>query len=263
MTCALALVVVKLLRDERLRSDARVIALTEMADTAVGTIPAAREEPIAPRPAKRAPRAPAAVSLDEYELDTGSGSRASYGTDTYEPDQIGAAPGGDLFAVQEPRSAWPRRVGVAVAVALVVLAVGLGIRSLPDDNQTTADPRAIATASAGTQSGLLELLTLEHVQEANALTIKGLVQNPRDGSPLSKIAATAFLFGADGAFLASGRAALDFTMLRPGDESAFVINVPVAARVARYRVSFRSEDGRVIGHVDRRSAVPIAQNHGS
>ena len=70
--------------------------------------------------------------------------------------------------------------------------------------------------------------------------------------------ATALLFGADGAFLASGGAPLDFTVLRPGDESPFVIDVPVTAPVARYRVGFRSEDGRVIGHVDRRTAATMA-----
>ncbi len=111
--------------------------------------------------------------------------------------------------------------------------------------------------------GLLELLSLKQSQEANALTITGLVQNPRDGAVLSKVSATALLFGPDGTFLASGRAALDFTVLRPGDESGFVINVPVTAPVARYRVGFRSEDGRVIGHIDRRTAATMASGRQS
>ncbi len=85
------------------------------------------------------------------------------------------------------------------------------------------------------------------------------MQNPRDGAVLSKVIATALLFGPDGTFLASGRAPLDFTVLRPGDESGFVINVPVTAPVARYRVGFRSEDGRVIGHIDRRTGVDDGQ----
>jgi hypothetical protein len=72
------------------------------------------------------------------------------------------------------------------------------------------------------------------------------------------VAATAFLFGADGTFLASGRAPLDFTILRPGDESGFVISVPVTLPVARYRIGFRGDDGRIIGHVDRRAANSIA-----
>ena len=273
VTCVLALVVVKLLRDERRRSDARVIALTEMADAAASSVAPVREEPIAPWPVTRiaaepnaprhltpAPKTPAPVSLDDYAFD-GRGSRESDRFDTYEPSGIGAAPAGDLFAPPEQRSAWPRRAGVAAAVALVVVAGALAIRSVSGRDASAGSPPAVDTSAQ--QSGLLELLTLEHTQQGGALTIKGIVQNPRDGVPLSKIAATAFLFGADGAFLASGRAALDFTLLRPGDESAFVISVPVAAPVARYRVGFRGEDGRVIGHVDRRGAAAIAQNHGS
>ena len=104
------------------------------------------------------------------------------------------------------------------------------------------------------------MLSLKQTQDTGALTITGLVQNPRDGAVLSKISATALVFGADGTFLASGRAPLDYTVLRPGDESGFVISVPVSAPVARYRVGFRSEDGRVIGHIDRRTATTMASS---
>ena len=37
----------------------------------------------------------------------------------------------------------------------------------------------------------------------------------------------------------------------PGGESRFVVSVPSAADVGRYRVSFRTDD-RVVPHVDRR-----------
>ena len=94
----------------------------------------------------------------------------------------------------------------------------------------------------------LQLLSLRHNQEEGRLVITGLVQNPRAGLPLSKVIATAFLFSADGTFLASGRAPLDFSTLAAGDESPFVLTVPVKAPVARYRVGFRGEDGRVIAH---------------
>ena len=55
-----------------------------------------------------------------------------------------------------------------------------------------------------------------------------------------------------GAFVASGRAGVDFTTLEPGDESPFVVVVPGAADVGRYRVSFRTDAG-VVQHVDRRA----------
>jgi hypothetical protein len=73
------------------------------------------------------------------------------------------------------------------------------------------------------------------------------------------VTATAFLFGGDGTFLTSGRAPLDFTTLRAGEESPFVINVPVTGAVARYRVSFRDQTGRVIGHIDRRNNGAVAR----
>ena len=139
----------------------------------------------------------------------------------------------------------------------VAIGVGAAVRFLtPAVSSTAADP---VPGAASTQSGLLELLSLKHSQETTTLTITGLVQNPRDGVPLSKVAATAFLFSADGSFVASGRAPLDFTTLRPGDESGFVISIAVTAPVARYRIGFRDEDGRIIGHVDRRGASSIAR----
>jgi hypothetical protein len=64
--------------------------------------------------------------------------------------------------------------------------------------------------------------------------------------------------GEDGAILASGRAPLDFTSLAPGDESPFLVTVPVNGRVARYRIGFRTEDGGIIGHVDKRHADAVA-----
>ena len=57
-------------------------------------------------------------------------------------------------------------------------------------------------------------------------------------------------------------APLDFTVLRPGDESPFLISVPVQRPVARYRVGFRDEEGRIIGHVDRRAGGTIARSSG-
>jgi hypothetical protein len=110
---------------------------------------------------------------------------------------------------------------------------------------------------------LLDLLSLTHAQNPESLTITGLVQNPRSGQTMSKVVATAMLFGADDTFVASGKTALDLTTLRPGDESGFVITVPLASApstaVTRYRVGFRGEDGRIIGHIDRRMSTAIAR----
>ena len=232
LTIVLAVVLARLIRDERRRSDARVAVLREMAD-------AVAPAPDAPAFEAGAIQLPRDVVTD-FDLALTADVRAA----------------GDLFVHHEPRSAWPRRLAVAATIASLVAVATLALRpsSRPPDPaaQTNTQP-----ASAQTE-GLLELVSLKQTQGTDTLTIIGLVQNPRDGALLTKVRATALLFGPDGTFLASGGAPLDFTVLRPGDESPFVIDVPVTAPVARYRVGFRSEDGRVIGHVDRRTAATTA-----
>lgn len=168
-----------------------------------------------------------------------------------EPDQIVPTPN-DLFAVSTEPSPWRRRLGVAAVVAVVIGAVGYVL--LPS---RTAAP---STAAAASQAVPLELLTLTHSQQPSGLTISGSVYNPRGATPVSQVFAAAVLFGADGNFLTSARAPLDFTTLRPGEESPFVVTIPVAGVVARYRVGFRAADGSVIAHVDRRADATAARN---
>jgi hypothetical protein len=106
----------------------------------------------------------------------------------------------------------------------------------------------------------LELLSLRDARQADALTITGLVHNPRGGSLLSRVTVTAYTFDDKGSFLASGRALIDVTSFAPGDESPFVVTVPVTGTVARYRIGFRAEDGSVIAHIDKRQPAPMAAN---
>lgn len=221
LTIALAVVLARLMRDERRRSEARAAVLREMADAVAHDH--VLEEPV-----------------DELDL----------------PLVADVQPAGDLFVHREPGSVWPRRVAVAAVIASLVTVAALALRST--DPSPASVTQANTRPAAAQTEGLLELLSLKQTQGSDRLTIVGLVQNPPDGALLSKVKATALLFGADGAFLASGGAPLDFTVLRPGDESPFVIDVPVTVPVARYRVGFRSEDGRVIGHVDRRTAATMA-----
>jgi hypothetical protein len=168
-----------------------------------------------------------------------------------EPPSATPAPG-ELFAVADDPSPWGRRAGVAAALA-AVMAVG-GYALLP------AKGRAPELAASATQAQPLELLSLTHTQLPSGLTISGTVYNPRGGAPVSQVFAAAILFGPDGNFLTSARAPLDFTTLRPGDESPFVIPVPVTGSVARYRIGFRAADGSVIAHIDRRADGTAAKN---
>ena len=229
MTIMLAFALVRLIRAERRRSLARVELLREMADSVV-------------------------VDADPVDLATETDLDLPYAADA--PEMA------NLFVRPEPRSAWPRRFAVVAGIAMFVVVATLALRLRPapiTSAYLTATTPAAVPAQPPRQ---LELLSLKQAQGADALTITGLVQNPADGAELSKVVATALLFGADGTFLASGRAPLDFSVLRPGDESGFVIKVPVTAPVARYRVGFRSEDGHVIGHIDRRTTATMAAEGG-
>lgn len=165
-------------------------------------------------------------------------------------DRAGAAR--PMFGDAPEQSPWGRRFAAAAATAAVVAVAGYVL--LPRSEAPRAPHAAVAAAAQP-----LELLSLRHSQEEGRLVITGLVQNPRTGAPLSRVIATAFLFGPDGTFVASGRAPLDFSTLTPGEESPFVVGVPVTVPVARYRVGFRSEDGRVIAHVDRRATGTLAR----
>ena len=251
MTIVLAAILARLIRFERRREAVRVDLLREMADEASNYSDVDRSDVHLPAEGRR--------GFDRPEIDLPAVEAPDFRLrDTV--DVTPAHESADLFAHSEQGSAWPRRAAVAAAIAVLIVAGVFGLRrpSAPSGAPRSDVPTATTGASQQQTPALLELLSLKQTQEAGALTITGLVQNPRDGAALSKIIATAMLFDSDGTFLASGRAPLDFTVLRPGDESGFVITVPVKTPVARYRVGFRNEDGHVIGHIDRRTASTLA-----
>jgi hypothetical protein len=226
LAIVMGMIVAKLFRDERRRSDARVAILAELAGQA--------------------------------ELESDALADFDMRDDSLPVAPVIAA--SDLFAEREERSTWPRRLAVVGGLVMVLVVAFVGLRSRASISAVSnGAPPPAAQATSEELAIRLELMSLTHVAESGALKITGLVQNPRGGALVSKVTATAFLFGVDGTFLASGRAPLDFTTLRGGDESGFVINVPVSVPVARYRVGFRGEDGRIIGHVDRRGAATIAR----
>ena len=245
MAMGMAIVAAKLLREDRARSEARVAALGAMASEASPRVttsepfpdprPTARTE-AANRPATH-PRSARAVPLDELQIRPADA----------------VVPGvRDLFAEERRPSAGRQRVGVIATLAMIVAAVGVAL-VYGLSGRFAASPAQADIVPAATETAPLELVSLRYAREAQSLTVTGLVQNPQTGAPLSRLVATAFVFGSDGGFLASGRAPIDFTTLAPGEESAFVVTVPVNTEVARYRIGFRGEDGRVVAHVDRRA----------
>lgn len=165
---------------------------------------------------------------------------------------------GALFSEPEQSSPWGNRAAVMAALGLVIASVVLftlaasGTSTSARTMGTTSAAAGPAVAAAG-----LELLSLRDSRQPDSLIITGLVHNPESGAPLTRVTVTAYTFDDTGSFLASGRALIDVTMFAPGDDSPFVVTVPVAGTVARYRIGFRSEDGRVISHIDKRQQASV------
>ena len=246
MAIGMAIVVARLLRDDRERSDARVAALTAMAAG-----PVARQGEIVPArtlhdtAATRRTRYAAAVHpvaevLGDLEL---------------RPARTDAGSRDELFAPRHDPSPWGPRLAVIGSLTAVV-AVALFALTLPGRHSNDAPAPAALTPVA--ESVPLELVALRHSRDAGSLTISGLVQNPRTGPTQSRLIATAFVFGPDGTFLTSSRAPIDISTLAPGEESPFVVAVPVSGEVSRYRIGFRTEDGQVVAHVDKRTPETFA-----
>lgn len=134
-------------------------------------------------------------------------------------------------------------VGLMAVVIVIAVAMSSG---------SSRDERSPSAAVASQQAAPLELVSMRHAREGTALTVSGLVRNPRTGAAATRITAVVFAFDRDGTFVASARAPLDFTTLDPGDESPFMVAIPNVANVGRYRVSFRTDAG-MLRHVDRRA----------
>jgi hypothetical protein len=159
----------------------------------------------------------------------------------------------DLFRAEErARSGFRLASTVAVGGLAVVTALALivvtsrHLRSAPG-------PRAAAG-----ESPPLELVALDHEIEGDRIIVRGIVRNPKAGVERHRLAVAVFLFNRDGGFLGSGAAAVEMPALAAGSQSGFVVTMPHANEVGRYRVSFRSQD-RLLPHVDRRNREPISQ----
>ena len=131
-------------------------------------------------------------------------------------------------------------VGAAIALAIVT---GHADRA----PRATA---AVATASAATTAPL-ELVALGDERDGDQLTVRGVIRNPAAAAAMDGVTAVVQLFTSEGAVVSTAHAAVAARTLIPGRESTFVVTVPRAADVARYRVSFTTDD-RVVPHLDRR-----------
>ena len=220
--------------DDRRRSDARVAALSAEIHDAAPTPFAIVAE------ARAARRADDAGQRWEKDLELRPAGRAPAGARIFATRQ--APSGARLFAVV---AGGALVFGAVIAVAIAGGSVGRA----PMWRPALAGPAPHRVPAPATLP--LELVALGHERVGDRLTVRGVVHNPASGAGMDRLTAVVLMFTTDGGFIASGRAVVESPALRPGGESAFTVTVPGASDVARYRVSFRTDD-RIVPHLDRR-----------
>jgi hypothetical protein len=262
-----------LLRGDRQRSAARVEALEALAfdpDSEVRqtAVPAASRTILPADPGEIAPAADVDRNAEgprQRQWDLALRADRSRGLDLFDDAlDVGVRPGVStaMFAAGQATGAAGRRWLAIAAVGLLVLA-GFAIASALRSPEIVA---AMAASAGGANNGSapLELLSLRHTAEADgAFTVSGFVQNPAAGQPLSNVEVVVYLFDRTDQYLATGRAALDIPMVRPGGESPFAVRIPNGLGVNRYRVGFRQEGETVVAHVDRRGRMPEGTTGGT
>jgi hypothetical protein len=244
----------RLMRDEKQRSAARIAALSTAAldDLPFAEVPAAA--PVADKPIERVARTPWKPAPFDSRSSTPTADDLSLRTDR----PIAMPSTGFLGSTEVERSSGNRQRGLAVATVAFFIVVSGGFLWM-----MTGPDSAPAAAAAASNDAALELVSLSHARQIKATTgnkagkleVSGLVRNPVSGKPIEKLSAVVFLFDRAGTFVTSSKAQVDFLKLAAGDESPFVVSIDAPESVARYRVSFRTDDG-VVPHIDRRGQSP-------
>jgi hypothetical protein len=218
LAVVMSLVAWRVARDERARADARVETLASDIQAAVASAGGGRRsEPMlrAVRPAR----------TDNVDLFSGPTSAAN------------------------SRSVVIVGVGLFIFATIAALAVVLtnGTHGIGTRAPTSAPaPNSVQPASLPS----LELQALGHERDGDRLIVRGVVRNPTSAAS-GAITAVVFAFDHDGGFVTSARATLDTPVLAPGADSTFLVSLPHAEHVVRYRVSFRT-DTTIVPHVDKR-----------
>jgi hypothetical protein len=161
---------------------------------------------------------------------------------------------GDLFTTRHAgvgsRFATVAAVGLLVCGGVAAFAVVSSSASGEATVRRTSGPTPAPEPAKASAIEPLELVALGHDRDGDRLTVRGVVRNPASGTALDRVTAVVLVYKEDGGFVASGRAAVDSTMLGPGGETAFTVTVPAASQIG-HRIIVGTED-RVIPHIDRR-----------
>jgi hypothetical protein len=241
LAVSMSVVAWRLLHEERRRAAARVETLATLAA-------ADDPEPVPVLLTAAAPLpAPAPRAADGWDAEF------------RRPDTLIERPVAMFDAVDEPGAPGRRWL----ALSAVGLLIGLGVGTLyalrmPDLVSAPAE-RAEPAIPSGRTAQPIELLSLLHsVNEAGAFTVTGFVQNPASAASLRGVGVVVYLFDQQGNHVATGRGLLDAATLEPGAQAGFAVEIPNTLNVSRFRVGFRSQNGAVVAHVDKRSARPTA-----
>jgi hypothetical protein len=264
VTLVMSIAAWRLSRDEKKRSAARVAALSlaaagaDDARTSVNPIGfEARPERViarAPWAPSTAQSSPAAVTslrpaTPAVELPLNQPARVEARVEAPREKEPGIThASGFLGAAEIERDGGSRQKSLAFAAVVLFMVLSGGLVWM------MSGPRGTSAAAMGPNSPL-ELVSLTHERHNDKLAVSGLVRNPASGKPIDHLSAVVFLFDKTGTFVTSARANVDFLKLGAGDESPFVVSLEAPSTVARYRVSFRTDEG-VVPHVDRRGASP-------
>ena len=240
----------RLMRDEKQRAAARIAALSAASNDDVvrndfGELPIAAQ-PVQ-RAAARTPWKPA--PFDSTVPGPAATDPASLRIDSPKNGESTLHATGFLGASHVDNGNSSRQRGLAIATVVFFITITGGFLYM-----MSGSDRAPAAAAVSNEAPL-ELVSLSHARQNTRLAVSGLVRNPVAGKPVEKLSAVVFLFDRAGTFVTSSRANVDFLKLGAGDESPFVVSIDAPATVARYRVSFRTDDG-VVPHIDRRGESP-------
>lgn len=250
---ALLIFVIRLTREERDRSDTRAAALAERLDATVRST-ADRMEADPTTAVIHASGGAAANHIGTASPPTPDRTADSSGTDAADP-ALGSEVSRAAVFFTGPAE------GMASARLLIVAAIGTVIVGLAITGVYMANRPADLAESPAQAAAPLELLSLRHERAGDTLTVSGLVGNPDQSRQLNDVTIEIRTFDRAGTFLATGGGAVSLRRLAPGHESPFVVRLPGASDVARYRVTFRTAAG-VMPHVDRRNQVSEALARG-
>ncbi len=151
-----------------------------------------------------------------------------------------------LFEHASPRST-TRLTVVALGTCAAAIIAGLTLMAARTPTKDASAPPHAVDGGAP-----LELLALEHDREGNQLIVRGLVRNPANGATRDGLTAVVLAFDRSGDLVASARGAVPAAHLTANETTRFLVRIPGAADVSRFRVSFRTGT-HVEAHVDHRA----------